>query len=60
MVVPQLLLAVLALSVDQLFTSRFGPIGVVCLLLVGAGLKARNTACVSTGAVIFVVLMLQA
>ncbi|WP_280846318.1 MULTISPECIES: hypothetical protein [unclassified Streptomyces] len=48
------------MSVDQLFTSRFGPIGVVCLLLVGAGLKARNTACVSTGAVIFVVLMLQA
>ncbi|MEU1481657.1 hypothetical protein ACFYZ8_37450 [Streptomyces sp. NPDC001668] len=43
-----------------MFTSRFGMLGVMCLLLVGAGLKARSTACVSTGAVIFVVLMLQA
>ncbi|MEU6348721.1 hypothetical protein ABZ896_05285 [Streptomyces sp. NPDC047072] len=60
MVVLQLLLAVLALSVDQMFSSRFGALGVVCLFLLGAGIKARNTACLSTGAVIFVLLMVQA
>ncbi|MBZ3907869.1 hypothetical protein WB401_44540 [Streptomyces brasiliscabiei] len=60
MIVPQLLLAVLALCVDQLFTSRYGALGVVCLFLLGAGVRARDSACVYTGAVIFLLLMVQA
>lgn len=60
MVVVQLLVTVLLLGLDQLFQSRFGALGVLCLFLLGAGLRARNTACLSAGAVVFVLLMTQA
>jgi hypothetical protein len=60
MVVFQLLSAAILVGLDQLFQSRFGPLGVLCLLLLAIGLKARNTTCLSVGAVIFVLLMTQA
>ncbi|KQW16935.1 hypothetical protein [Streptomyces sp. Root369] len=60
MVVFQLLSAVLVLSLDQLFRSRYGALGALCLLLLGVGLRARSTACLSAGAIVFLVLMAQA
>ncbi|MFJ2234311.1 hypothetical protein [Streptomyces sp. NPDC087859] len=60
MVVVQLLSAALLVGLDQLFQSRYGALGVLCLFLLAVGLKARNTACLSVGAVIFVLLMTQA
>lgn len=60
MVVFELLSAVLAMSADHLLQTRFGALGVLCLLFVGVGVRARNTACLSTGAVILILLMIQA
>ncbi|MFI5885292.1 hypothetical protein [Streptomyces sp. NPDC051554] len=60
MVVIELLGAVMALGIEQLLQSRYGALGLLCLFLIGVGLKARNTACLSVGAVIFVLLMTQA
>lgn len=60
MIFLQLLSAVLALGVDQMFTSRYGALGMVCLFLLGAGIRTRDTACVYTGAVLFLLLMVQA
>lgn len=60
MVVIELLGAVMALGIEQLLQSRYGALGLLCLFLIGVGLRARNTACLSVGAVIFVLLMTQA
>lgn len=60
MVVIELLEAVTTLGIEQLLQSRYGALGVLCLILVGIGLKARNTPCLATGAVIFALLMTQA
>jgi len=60
MICIQLLSTVFLVGLNQLFTSRFGPLGVLCLFLLGVGLRARNAACLSSGAVIFVLLMTQA
>ncbi|MEV7739043.1 hypothetical protein AB0O75_44590 [Streptomyces sp. NPDC088921] len=60
MIVFQLVSAVAALAVDQLLETRYGILGVLCLILVAVGFRARNTTCLSVGAVVFVLLMLQA
>lgn len=60
MIVFQLLSTVFLLGLDQLFQSRFGALGVLCLFLFAVGLRARNTTCLCVGAVIFVLLMAQA
>ncbi|MFJ9907039.1 hypothetical protein ACIRVK_29790 [Streptomyces sp. NPDC101152] len=60
MVFFQLVGAVVALGAQHLFQSRYGTLGFLCLFLLGAGFRARNTACLSAGAVIFVLLMTQA
>jgi hypothetical protein len=60
MILIQLLSTVLLMGLNQLFASRYGALGVLCLFLLGVGLRARNTACLSAGAVIFVLLMTQA
>ncbi|MCX5333156.1 MULTISPECIES: hypothetical protein [unclassified Streptomyces] len=60
MIVFQLLSAVFLVGLDQLFQSRFGTLGMLCLLLVAVGIRARNTTCMCVGAVIFVLLMTQA
>ncbi|MEV6538354.1 hypothetical protein [Streptomyces sp. NPDC051665] len=60
MIVVQLLAAIFTLGLDQLLQSRYGALGVLCMFLLGVGLRARNTTCLSAGAVIFVLLMTQA
>jgi len=60
MIFLELLGTVMTLGVEQLMQSRYGALGFLCLFLLGVGLKARNTACLSVGAVIFVLLMTQA
>ncbi|MEU5097744.1 hypothetical protein [Streptomyces sp. NPDC020996] len=60
MVFLQLVGTVMALGTEQLLTSRFGPLGLLCLFLLGTGFRARDTACLSAGAVVFVLLMTQA
>ncbi|WP_234024456.1 hypothetical protein [Streptomyces sp. HGB0020] len=60
MIALQLLCTVFLMGLDQLFQSRFGALGILCLFLLGVGVRARNTACLSVGAVVFVLLMTQA
>lgn len=60
MIVVQLLSAVFTVGLGQLLQSRYGALGVLCMFLLGVGLRARNTTCLSAGAVIFVLLMAQA
>ena len=56
----ELLRAVVSLGVEQLMQSRYGALGLLCLFLLTVGYKARNTACLTAGAVIFALLMTQA
>ncbi|WP_055526743.1 hypothetical protein [Streptomyces graminilatus] len=60
MITLQLLSTVIAMSLERLFAAHYGALGVVCLFLLGAGLRARNAVCVYTGTVLFVLLMVQA
>lgn len=55
-----LLLAVVGIGAEQLMEWRFGPMGIVALLLLAIGLKANNSACASLGAVLLLLLMLPA
>ncbi|TLS43059.1 hypothetical protein FE633_27310 [Streptomyces montanus] len=56
----QLLSFVLGLGLEQLVQWRYGAMGLACLLLIGIGVRARNSACLTTAAVLFVLLMTQA
>ncbi|GGY95973.1 hypothetical protein [Streptomyces poonensis] len=47
-----LIAAVLLIGVEQLIEWRYGPMGIVGLLLLTIGLKARSPLCSSTGAVV--------
>lgn len=60
MVVIQLLVTALLLGMDHVVQSRYGALGVLFLFLLGIGLRARNTACLSASAVVFFLLMTQA
>jgi hypothetical protein len=60
MIAFQVLLAVLAMGLDQLIQSRYGGLGVLGLFLLGVGIKARSTTCSSLGAVMLVLLLTQA
>jgi hypothetical protein len=51
---------VVTAGAEQLFQTRYGALGVLCLFLLGAGFRSRDTACLSAGAVVFVLLMTQA
>jgi hypothetical protein len=59
-IIVQLLSAVFTVGLGQLLQSRYGALGILCLFLLGVGFRSRNTACLSAGAVIFVLLMTQA
>lgn len=52
-----LVIAALAIGFEQLVQWKFGPMGIIGFLLLTLGLKARNTACSSIGAVILVMLL---
>ncbi|NGO07910.1 hypothetical protein G5C60_09660 [Streptomyces sp. HC44] len=60
MVFFQLLSAVLGLGLEQAVQWRYGAMGVVCLILVAWGVRARNSTCLTVAAVLFVLLMAQA
>ncbi|WP_405992447.1 hypothetical protein [Streptomyces sp. NBC_00986] len=60
MIVFQLLGVIFNLGLAQLLQSRYGALGVLCMFLIVVGLRARNTACLSVGALIFFLLMTQA
>lgn len=60
MIAIQLVAAVLSTALDQLLQTRYGALGVISLLLLGAGIRARNSTCASIGAIMLVLLMTQA
>ncbi|OAH13287.1 hypothetical protein [Streptomyces jeddahensis] len=60
MVLFQLLSTVVVLGFEQLVQWEYGPMGMVCLCLLAVGMRMRNSTCVSLGAVVFVLLMVQA
>ncbi|MER8006125.1 MULTISPECIES: hypothetical protein [unclassified Streptomyces] len=60
MIAIQLVAAVLSAALDQLLQTRYGLLGVISLLLVGAGIRARNSTYASIGAIMLVLLMTQA
>ncbi|MFI5806581.1 hypothetical protein [Streptomyces sp. NPDC051561] len=47
-------------GLELLMQTRFGFLGALCFLLFVVGVKARNTKCTTAGALVFVLLMLQA
>ncbi|KAB1982322.1 MULTISPECIES: hypothetical protein [Streptomyces] len=52
-----LLSAVFVVGFEQLVHWRYGPTGVVGLLLLGIGIKAKNATCSSIGAVVLALLV---
>ncbi|MGW5471849.1 hypothetical protein [Streptomyces chartreusis] len=55
----QLLITALGMGFNQLFQSRYGPLGVLCLFLLGIGFRTRDTTCLCVGTVLVVILMSQ-
>ncbi|MEV5527774.1 hypothetical protein [Streptomyces prunicolor] len=56
----QLVFEVFTVGLGQLLQSRYGALGILCLFLLGVGLRSRDTTCLCAGAVVFVLLMTQA
>ncbi|MFI2348725.1 hypothetical protein ACH492_17080 [Streptomyces sp. NPDC019443] len=52
-----LVAATLAVGFETLVESRFGPMGIIALLLLSIGVKARNAACTGIGTIILVMLV---
>ncbi|MFR0353450.1 hypothetical protein [Streptomyces sediminimaris] len=59
MIALQLVFTVFTLGLDQLVQSRLGGLGLLGLLLLGVGIRARNSTCASFGAVVLLLLMTQ-
>lgn len=59
-VILQLVSTVLFLGLRQLAEWRYGAMGIVCLVVLGAGIRARSSTWTSIGAIILVLLMIQA
>jgi hypothetical protein len=51
-------LTILGMGVEQLVQWHYGWLGIVALLLLGIGLRARNSTCASLGAVMLLLLMI--
>ncbi|WP_320778877.1 hypothetical protein [Streptomyces sp. CRN 30] len=60
MVWNQLLSVVFATLLDLLLHSRPAAVSLACLALIAVGMRMRSSACVSVGALIFLLLMAQA
>ncbi|MBQ0987845.1 hypothetical protein KBZ10_25670 [Streptomyces sp. F63] len=54
-----LFVAVVVVCFEQLVESRFGAVGVVGMLLLSIGVKARNITCSCVGAVMLALLLTQ-
>ncbi|MCC3653137.1 MULTISPECIES: hypothetical protein [Streptomyces] len=52
-----LFVAVVVVCFEQLVESRFGAVGVVGMLLLSIGVKARNVTCSCVGAVMLALLL---
>ena len=52
-----LVLAVFVIGLEQMVQWRYGAMGVFGLTLVGVGVKARNTTCVSVGLLVLALLL---
>ncbi|MEV8020747.1 hypothetical protein AB0O76_31330 [Streptomyces sp. NPDC086554] len=60
MVIFQLLPAVVVRGLEQFVQWRYGPMGLLCFLLLVAGFRLRNGTTLALGAVVFMMLMAQA
>ncbi|MFJ3617625.1 hypothetical protein ACIPSH_05660 [Streptomyces iakyrus] len=47
------------MTVEHLIETRYGPSGMLCLFLLGAGLRARNPTCLIIAAVLLGLLLAQ-
>jgi hypothetical protein len=54
----EMLLAILGIGFEQVVQWRYGPMGIVALLLLAVGLRARSSTCASVGAVVLLLLMI--
>lgn len=57
MAVLALLAAVFAVTIEQFVQWRYGPTGLIGLLLLSIGIKAKNHTCSSIGAVVLALMM---
>ncbi|MEU0165427.1 hypothetical protein ABZ214_08225 [Streptomyces iakyrus] len=55
----QLLSALFGLTIQHLIETRYGPSGMLCLFLLGAGLRTRNPTCLIIAAVLLGLLLAQ-
>ncbi|MEU6092953.1 hypothetical protein ABZ865_40620 [Streptomyces sp. NPDC047085] len=60
MIVNQLVSAAIGMGFEHMVQARYGAVGVLSLLLLGAGIKAQNAACSTIGALLLVLLVIQA
>ncbi|WP_405797612.1 hypothetical protein [Streptomyces sp. NBC_01506] len=54
-----LVLATFALGFEQLVAWHFGAMGVIALVLLSIGIKAKNPTCAGIGAVVLALLLMQ-
>ncbi|MFJ2651254.1 hypothetical protein ACIO1C_31600 [Streptomyces sp. NPDC087420] len=54
-----LVIATFGLGLEQLVQWRFGPMGIVALILLSIGIKAKNPTCTGIGAVVLALLVMQ-
>ncbi|WP_367043412.1 hypothetical protein [Streptomyces sp. Je 1-332] len=57
MAVLALLAAAFAVTVEQFVQWRYGPVGIIGLLLLTIGIKAKSPTCSSIGAVVLALMM---
>ncbi|MGW1211282.1 hypothetical protein ACWD5F_16795 [Streptomyces sp. NPDC002499] len=60
MIKARLLSTAFAVVLDQVIQNHYGGLGLLCLLVVGLGIKAHRPTWASAGAVMLVLLMMQA
>ena len=60
MVLSQLLSMAVGYGIEQLVRWRYGPMGIVALMLLMLGVRARNSTCALAGAALLFLLMAQA
>ncbi|MFF8398955.1 hypothetical protein [Streptomyces sp. NPDC016172] len=55
----QLLSALFSLTFERMIETRYGPSGMLCLFLLGVGLRTRNPTCLTIAAVLMGLLLAQ-
>ncbi|WP_405841388.1 hypothetical protein [Streptomyces sp. NBC_01518] len=54
----EIVVSILGIGFEQIVQWHYGAMGIVALLLLSIGLRARNSTCASVGAVILLLLMI--